>query len=82
MSPRKSHSSCIIGRQMLVYGGVDDRQKYLNDVWVLDLISLKWISGEVHNEVHKEGVGMHQMCGVYHPLKKYNLLYRNEELKG
>lgn len=37
IQPRRNHSAVVIGKHLLVYGGVDTRDHYMNDVWHLDL---------------------------------------------
>ncbi|KAH3759892.1 rab9 effector protein with kelch motifs [Pelomyxa schiedti] len=38
---RYGHTSCLIGKQMYVYGGNDGTRK-LSDIWALDTTTLKW----------------------------------------
>lgn len=40
VEPRRQHSACIIGKFMLVYGGVNTKKEYLSDLRVLDLKAL------------------------------------------
>ena len=52
-------------------------------MWIFDLSNYKWILAEVDHTFtpFPSGVAYHQAVGLYHPLKKYNFLYRAEELK-
>ena len=35
--PRKNHTSCIVGKFLVVHGGIDNREWYLRDLWILDI---------------------------------------------
>mgnify|MGYP000885029317 CR=1 FL=1 len=37
LEPRRSHSACIHEKHMLIYGGVSQYGRYLNDIWALNL---------------------------------------------
>ena len=39
---RRNHVACVLNHHMIVYGGVNDFSKFLNDVAVLDLKNYKW----------------------------------------
>jgi len=41
-TPRSGHSSCIFENNMYVFGGKDDDNNKLNDLWKLDLTTLVW----------------------------------------
>lgn len=43
---RRCHSAVIVGKHMLVFGGVNTKKEYLNDLKVLDLKELRWDSKE------------------------------------
>ena len=40
--PRRQHSACIIGKFMLIYGGINTKKEYLSDLKLLDLKGLEW----------------------------------------
>ena len=40
--PRNGHSACIYKGKMYVFGGRNNESKQLNDLWALDLSTLKW----------------------------------------
>jgi len=44
-SPRAGHSAVLYQDQMIVFGGKDEENNKLNDVWVFDFVTSKW--GEV-----------------------------------
>lgn len=39
---RRCHSAIIIGKNMLVFGGINTKKDYLRHLAVLDLKELKW----------------------------------------
>lgn len=41
-SPRSGHSACIYENAMYVFGGKDDDNNKLNDLWRLDLNTYQW----------------------------------------
>ena len=43
MIPRRNHISETINDYMMIFGGIDEFDNFLNDFWVLDLFYLKWI---------------------------------------
>ena len=42
--PRSGHSACLYKDYMLVFGGILEVTKELNDLWVFDLRSKKWVA--------------------------------------
>ena len=42
VEPRRQHSACIIGKHMLVYGGINTKKEYLSDLKILNLKALEW----------------------------------------
>ena len=55
--PRANHSSAIVGNKLIVFGGWDG-QRRLNDIHVLDTISLYW------TVVDPSGVLPHPRAGM------------------
>ena len=39
---RRNHSAVIVGKYMMIHGGINNKNSYLNDYFNLDLTSLKW----------------------------------------
>lgn len=39
---RRNHSACLVGKNMLVFGGINTRKEYLGDMVYLDLKALQW----------------------------------------
>lgn len=42
--PRYAHSTTMVGRQLLVFGGCGADTQALNDLWIFDLETLTWIN--------------------------------------
>ena len=40
--PRTGHSAVVYGERMIIFGGKNDENEKMNDVWVLDLIQWTW----------------------------------------
>jgi hypothetical protein len=43
---RQQHSACIIGKYMIVCGGINTQKLYLSDMKYLDLKALEWQTKE------------------------------------
>jgi N-acetylneuraminic acid mutarotase len=46
-SPRKYHAACLLGRDMLVYGGIDGRNQITDELFILDIAEKVWTKAEV-----------------------------------
>lgn len=44
--PRRYHSACVVGRHLVVYGGVNWQQRYLSDLLALNIGSIPDIASE------------------------------------
>lgn len=42
-APRSGHASCVYRDYMIVYGGIFDICKELNDMWVYDMKADRWL---------------------------------------
>lgn len=75
IEPRRNHSAVIIGKNMVVYGGIDTNGNSLNDVKALNLLTMKWsvCSQEDENEL---GLAFHTACPIFHPERSKVELYR------
>lgn len=40
-SPRWGHSSCVVGEEIVFFGGYAD-STYMNDVWAFNSVTMKW----------------------------------------
>ncbi|EGR29153.1 kelch motif family protein, putative, partial [Ichthyophthirius multifiliis] len=38
LQQRRNHASAIIGRNMLIHGGINNKEQTLKDLWILDLV--------------------------------------------
>jgi hypothetical protein len=47
---RRYHSAAIVGKHMVIYGGLSEKNVYLGDCMVLNLESWKWKSVEIHGK--------------------------------
>lgn len=56
---RAAHSASVVGSKMLMFGG-SQRSSRLNDVWELDLDTMKWISPYVRGKKPMERFGQSQ----------------------
>eukprot|EP01097_Dermamoeba_algensis_P005731 TRINITY_DN3627_c0_g1_i1.p1 TRINITY_DN3627_c0_g1~~TRINITY_DN3627_c0_g1_i1.p1 ORF type:complete len:732 (+),score=161.29 TRINITY_DN3627_c0_g1_i1:33-2198(+) len=50
-SPRAFHSSSVFGKRIIIFGGIGEKKKYFNDVFVFDTDSMGWQQPEVTGEV-------------------------------
>jgi hypothetical protein len=46
VEPRRNHGAAIFGKFMVVFGGINNKNKCLNDFKYLDLKELKWYAKE------------------------------------
>ena len=35
--PRRNHAACVVGKHMIVHGGIDIRESYLKDMFLYDI---------------------------------------------
>ncbi|KAL4466060.1 hypothetical protein ABPG74_004297 [Tetrahymena malaccensis] len=79
LQPRRNHASCIIGRNLLVHGGVNNKDQSLRDMWFLDLGTQTWSESVVNGEFESS---YHKCVPVYHSQRcgKINI-YKAAELK-
>ena len=45
---RRYHSATIVGNHMLIYGGLTEKNNFLSDMFILNLLSNKWKTVEIH----------------------------------
>jgi len=52
---------------MLIYGGINGKDVYLNDLWGLSVLNHKWKKIEIskNRDVKNYGVAYHTMCVCY-----------------
>ena len=75
---RRNHIAAIVGKYMLVHGGIDTYGNALSDLKVLNLQLMKWNSytPDGHDET---GIAFHTACEVFHPDRKKFELFKNPE---
>ncbi|CAD8142800.1 unnamed protein product [Paramecium pentaurelia] len=61
-SPRKAHIAEVIGRYLLVQGGIDSKGHYLNDFLAYDILTQRWQNVEVNIPVFQDGIAFHKSC--------------------
>lgn len=62
---RRYHSACILGRHMVVIGGLNQKNKVLDDCSLLDITSCKWTSVRLVYEA--AALACHTSAAVYEP---------------
>ena len=58
---RKNHISLLIGNHILIYGGIDCNNNYLNDCWIYDLSKKKWDLLDFRGR-YPPPLGFHSCC--------------------
>ena len=48
---RNSHGSAVIGSKMVIFGGANEVDGPVNDLWVFDLLSQKWQQHQQHETI-------------------------------
>lgn len=79
MEPRRNHISAVVGKHMLVYGGVNSHGELLSDLKALSFANMKWIScfEEGNPDV---AVAFHAATLVLHPEHQKFSLYKSKPL--
>lgn len=44
---RRNHASCVVGKYLFIYGGINHQFKYLNDIFVYDIEVGKWLGMDI-----------------------------------
>ncbi|CAD8055403.1 unnamed protein product [Paramecium sonneborni] len=64
--PRKSHIAEVIGRSMIVHGGIDIKGQYLRDIIAFDLLTQRWNQVVIEqNNCFPDGVAFHKSAAIY-----------------
>jgi hypothetical protein len=64
--PRRSHVAVMLGKTMLVHGGISNRGGYHNDLWCLQLQNYTWVN--LSNLLPKSdscGLAYHTACAIF-----------------
>ena len=43
MPGRRCHAACMVGKFMFLIGGINQAGKFLNDLYLLDIVTQRWI---------------------------------------
>lgn len=81
---RRAHAACMVGKHMLVWGGIDEYSRTLNDVWMLSLETFRWanVKGSFVGKL-PDAIMYHKMVSVFP--KEFNSmrnfsLFKNPEI--
>jgi hypothetical protein len=65
---RKGHATALVGRNMLIMGGLSEAEKIFGDCWALDLHTLVWsecwLEQELQLVYHKAKAVFHESRGT------------------
>ncbi|CAD8151104.1 unnamed protein product [Paramecium octaurelia] len=64
VSPRKAHIAEVVGRYLLVQGGIDSRSHYLSDFLAYDIVTQRWQNVEINAPVFQDGIAFHKSCSA------------------
>ncbi|CAK73463.1 unnamed protein product (macronuclear) [Paramecium tetraurelia] len=64
VSPRKAHIAEVVGRYLLVQGGIDSKGHYLNDFIAYDIVTQRWQNVEINAPVFQDGIAFHKSCSA------------------
>lgn len=66
IQPRKFHAACIIGKQLFVHGGMNNKNKILDEVAVYDFYRKGWTNGDFSG--NSPGYrAFHTVCTILNP---------------
>lgn len=77
---RRNHATNIVGKFLIVTGGVNQHAKCLSSVQVLNLESCKWIEGDVDNFFVGEGIAFHTTFVAFNGTIKMDNFYMPYEV--
>ena len=72
---RKNHIACSIGSSLLIHGGIDYENNYLNDIWYLDCLKFKWNNLSYKSLIKIPKIAFHTCTLV---IKNNNILYHKD----
>lgn len=78
---RRSHGAALMGKYMIIFGGMNTRREYLRDFVYLDLKELRWyhkeykVEGRELNEDLDSGIAKHKMVSHFKNTHKNYPLY-------
>lgn len=77
VEPRRCHTATLLGRYMIVIGGINAKKEHLSDFVYLDLKELRWyhkeyrVEGKDFEEFFSFGVAKHAAVSTFKPRKSY-----------
>ena len=77
VEPRRSHSATLMGKYMVIFGGMNTKKEFLNDLVYLDIKDLRWSHKEYKIESKEleaylgSGLAKHQAVMHFRPRKSY-----------
>lgn len=83
LQPRRNHAAIVMGRQMIVIGGINQQEEYLNELVVLDFMTQKWVNYSKWFDPHllpfKLGIAYHQICPAFEDITQ-NLFLQHKSI--
>ena len=76
---RRNHIAVIVGRYMIIHGGMNTEGEYLNDIKILNMTTMKWSSCHADGE-NEFGVAQHTAVAIYHPDRRRKSLNKLGDL--
>lgn len=77
---RRNHAGTILTKNMLVYGGINNNGRFLNDLVQLNLETHKWMVCEFEPSVsNEENIAFHTICAVFKSEPKVSSIYHPYE---
>jgi len=80
VEPRRNHAAVIVGKHMLIHGGIDNKGMYLNDLMIFNLNTYKWQVADERNAEHT-GIAFHKACPVFGSHHKELNIFKMVDLK-
>jgi len=78
--PRRNHVATMIGKYMLIHGGVDQRECSIDDIWVFNCDAKAWLSLQVEGKIGS--LSHHTASSIFTYPERINDLYRAKELSS
>ncbi|KRX05522.1 Galactose oxidase/kelch, beta-propeller [Pseudocohnilembus persalinus] len=79
LQQRRNHIAEIVGKNLIVHGGVNMMDRIIEDVWILDLVTFTW--SECNFEGPQLFAAYHASCPVYYSIRRNIQLYKQSEYK-
>ncbi|KRX07512.1 hypothetical protein PPERSA_11061 [Pseudocohnilembus persalinus] len=66
--PRRHHTACIMGKYLVIYGGLDKKQEFLSDISYYNFEKSTWKNLKLARQMPP--VAYHTCQAVFHPFRK------------